>query len=81
MHIERADPTIDKAWCVGPWNSDLTISVGYANKGMDDPHVHLRTTEVYLVARGTSEIRVEQESVCLQAGDMIVIGPGEAHTL
>ena len=80
MRIETADPTIDKAWYVGPWNSDLTISVGCANKGMDDPHVHLRTTEVYLVARGTSEIRVEQESVCLQAGDMIVIEPGEAQT-
>jgi len=66
MRIERADPT---------------ISVGFANKGMDDTHVHLRTTGVYLVARGTSEIRVEQESVCLGAGDMIVIEPGEAHTL
>jgi len=33
------------------------------------------------VARGTSEIRVEQESVCLGAGDMIVIEPSEAHTL
>lgn len=80
MRIKRADPTTDKAWWSGPWNSDLTISVGYANKGLDDPHVHLRTTEVYLVACGTSEIRVEQESVCLRAGDMIVIEPDEAHT-
>ena len=81
MRIKRADPTTDKAWWAGPWNSDLTISVGYANKGLDDPHVHLRTTEVYLVACGTSEIRVERESVCLRAGDTIVIEPGEAHTL
>ena len=65
MRIERADPT---------------ISVGYANKGMDDPNVHLGTTEAYLAARGTSEIRVEQEGVCLRAGDIIVIEPGEAHT-
>ena len=80
MRIERADPSLDKAWCTGPWNSALAISIGYANKGVDDPHVHLRTTEVYLVARGTSEIRVEQETVCLRTGDMIVIEPGEAHT-
>ncbi|HUT15177.1 MAG TPA: hypothetical protein VMY98_02915 [Anaerolineae bacterium] len=32
------------------------------------------------MARGTSEIRVEQESVCLQASDMIVIESGEAQT-
>jgi mannose-6-phosphate isomerase-like protein (cupin superfamily) len=54
--------------------------VGYANAGVDEPHVHSRITEIYLAARGTSEIRVEQETVILKAGDMIVVEPGEAHT-
>ncbi|MFN2203757.1 MAG: hypothetical protein ACK2UO_21350, partial [Caldilineaceae bacterium] len=30
--------------------------------------------------RGTSEMRVEQETIMLEAGDMIVVEPGEAHT-
>jgi len=55
------------------------VSVGYANEGIDEPHVHKRITEVYLVARGT-EMRVEQETVTLESGDVIVIEPGEAHT-
>ncbi len=80
MRIKRAEPTVDKGWYVGHWNSDLSVSVGYANKGIDEPHVHHRITEIYLVARGTSEMRVEQETVTLEAGDMIVIEPGEAHT-
>jgi mannose-6-phosphate isomerase-like protein (cupin superfamily) len=80
MRIERADLDADKGWYVGPWNSDLTVSVGYANAGVDEPHVHSRVTEIYMVARGTSEMRVEQETVMLEAGDMIVIDPGEAHT-
>jgi mannose-6-phosphate isomerase-like protein (cupin superfamily) len=80
MRVERADPTVGKGWCFGPWNADLAVSVGYANEGIDEPHVHQRITEVYMVARGSSEMRVEQKTVALNAGDTIVIEPGEAHT-
>lgn len=80
MRVEKADPSADKGWYVGPWNSGLTISVGYANEGIDEPHIHRRITEIYLIARGTSEIHGEQETVVLEAGDVIVLEPGEAHT-
>jgi mannose-6-phosphate isomerase-like protein (cupin superfamily) len=80
MRIQRADPDRVKGWYVGPWNSDLPVSIGYANEGIDEPHVHLHKTEIYLVARGTSQLRVEQETVCLEVGDVIVVEPGEAHT-
>jgi mannose-6-phosphate isomerase-like protein (cupin superfamily) len=80
MRIERANSSIDKGWYIGPWNSNLPISVGYANVGVDEPHLHTQITEIYLVARGTSAMRVEQETIILSAGDMIVVEPGEAHT-
>jgi mannose-6-phosphate isomerase-like protein (cupin superfamily) len=80
MRIERAEFGASKGWYAGPWNSDLTVSVGYANAGVDEPHAHSRVTEIYLVARGTSEMRVEQETIMLKAGDMIVVEPDEAHT-
>ena len=80
MRIERANASADKGWHAGPWNSALNISVGYANVGIDEPHVHTRITEIYLVARGTSRLRVEHETVTLSAGDMIALAPGEAHT-
>ena len=80
MRIERADPEIAKGWYVGPWNADLGISVGYANEGVDEPHLHKRMTEVYMMARGTAEMRVEDQTVRLYEGQVIVIEPGEAHT-
>jgi len=80
MRIEHADPLVDKGWYVGVWNSALSISVGYANIGIDEPHVHSQIAEIYLAARGTAQIRVEQETFALAAGDMITIEPGEAHT-
>lgn len=80
MHIEKTDPSQSKGWWFGPWNSELPVAVGYANTGLDEPHVHHATFEIYLVARGTSSIRVEGEIVTLTAGDVLVVEPGEAHT-
>jgi quercetin dioxygenase-like cupin family protein len=40
----------------------------------------VRITEIYVVARGTAQIRIEQETITLHAGDLIIIEPGEAHT-
>ena len=40
----------------------------------------MRITEIYLVARGTSSIRVEHETVELREGDALIVEPGEAHT-
>ena len=80
MRIERVNPASKKGWWFGPWNSDIAIPVGYANQGVDEPHLHESITEIYLIARGTSVMQVELEQITLQAGDVIVIEPGEAHT-
>jgi mannose-6-phosphate isomerase-like protein (cupin superfamily) len=80
MWILRSNFTNQKGWYAGPWNSDPPISVGYANAGIDEPHLHQRITEIYLIARGTSVIRVERETITLSAGDVLVVEPGEAHT-
>jgi len=58
----------------------MPISIGYANCGVDEPHVHARVTEIYLIARGTANLRVEQETITLLPGDMVAVEPGEAHT-
>ena len=80
MRVERAIPGINKGWYLGPWNSELEVSIGYATQGFDEPHLHQRMTEVYMVARGTSKLRVGDQTVPLEAGDIIVLEPGEPHT-
>ncbi len=80
MRIEKADPDIAKGWYTGPWDSDLDISIGYANEGVDEPHLHRRMTEIYFMARGTVEMRIEMETVVLAEDEVIVVEPGEAHT-
>lgn len=80
MRIERADLTKAKGWYLGPWNSDLAVSIGYANAGIDAPHAHSRLTEAYLVARGWADVRVETRTVRIHAGEVLVIEPREAHT-
>jgi mannose-6-phosphate isomerase-like protein (cupin superfamily) len=80
MRIERIDPAAAKGWLAGSWDSNLAVSVGYATTGVDEPHLHSELTEVYLVARGASRLRVEQATLNLTAGDAVIIEPGEAHT-
>jgi mannose-6-phosphate isomerase-like protein (cupin superfamily) len=80
MRVERAIPGINKGWYLGPWNSALTVSLGYATEGLNEPHLHRQMTEVYLVARGSSQLRVGEQTVTLAAGDIVVLEPGEPHT-
>ena len=80
MRVERADRTSAKGWYAGPWDGDLSIPIGYANAGIDEPHVHTEMFEIYFVARGSSVIRVEQKNIKLPMGDVIIVEPGEAHT-
>jgi mannose-6-phosphate isomerase-like protein (cupin superfamily) len=80
VRVERASPGITKGWYLGPWNSELAVSLGYATRGFDEPHLHRQMTEVYMVARGTSQLRVGEQTVTLAAGDIVVLAPGEPHT-
>jgi mannose-6-phosphate isomerase-like protein (cupin superfamily) len=80
MHTYHLEINHPKGWFTGPWDSDLAVSIGYANSAIDEPHLHTRITEIYLVGAGQSQLRVEQETLHLEAGDVVIIEPGEAHT-
>src|SRR6266508_921201 len=67
-------------WCYGPWNTDLRISVGYSNGGVDQPHRHTQITEIYFVARGWASVRVGAETLKIGEGDVLTVEPGEGHT-
>ena len=69
-----------KGWYVGPWDSEVPVAVGWADRGVDECHRHREMNEVYLVARGTSVARVAGAEVSLAAGDILVVEPGEDHT-
>lgn len=80
MRIEKPDPSKPKGWYAGPWDSALDISIGYANEGVDDPHEHRQMTEVYFIARGSVEMRIEGQKVVAHEGEAVIVEPGEAHT-
>lgn len=79
MRLERAGAAA-KGWAAGPWDGDLAVSVGWATTGVDEPHLHTRITEIYLVARGRSRIAIDGAEIALVAGDVLIVEPGEAHT-
>ena len=73
-------PEGGKGWFVGPWNSAVSVAVGWADRGVDQPHRHDQMCEIYLVSRGESVARVAGNAVHLSPGDMLVVEPGEVHT-
>jgi quercetin dioxygenase-like cupin family protein len=75
--VPLGDP---KGWLAGPWESSLPVSIGYASEGVDEPHLHATLTEVYLVARGNSQLRVGLETLELVPGSVVIVDPGEPHT-
>jgi len=89
MRTYHSDPSREKGWLTGAWDSagcmvvpgqTPPVNIGYATRGVDEPHLHTRITEIYLVGRGSSQVRIEQQTVTLMAGDLLVLEPGEAHT-
>jgi mannose-6-phosphate isomerase-like protein (cupin superfamily) len=80
MRVYRVPPGDAKGWLTGPWESGLPVSIGYASEGVDEAHVHPQLAEVYLVARGTSQLRVGAQTLELSAGNVVVVDAGEAHT-
>jgi mannose-6-phosphate isomerase-like protein (cupin superfamily) len=80
VKIGSSNDATGKGWFAGPWNSAISVAVGFADLGVDDPHTHEATHEVYLVARGTSTALVNGVEVDLVLGDMLIVEPGEAHT-
>lgn len=69
-----------KGWFIGPWNSEISIPIGYANEGIQEKHYHSKMYEIYMVGRGTTTIIVNNTQINLHEGDMFVVEPGETHT-
>lgn len=80
MRLARNDPARPpKAWYAELAHPDLPF-IGFANQGVNDRHYHRQAHEVYLVARGSSTIVVNDATVVLHPGDVLVVEPGEVHT-
>lgn len=79
IHL-KIDKNKPKGWFAGPWNSDLEVSIGYANEGINELHYHTKMREVYLIAKGESVAKVNDQKVKLVAGDLLVVEPNEKHT-
>ncbi|UCC62315.1 MAG: cupin domain-containing protein [Anaerolineae bacterium] len=75
---------IDESGPAKGWYTELSHpslpAIGFANQGIDEWHFHRQLYEVYLVARGRSTAIVDGTSVTLNAGDVLVVKPGEVHT-
>jgi quercetin dioxygenase-like cupin family protein len=68
-----------KGWYTELFQPELP-AIGFANEGVNEPHYHRELREVYLVARGSSKIIVDRQEITLNAGDVLVVEPGEVHT-
>jgi quercetin dioxygenase-like cupin family protein len=80
MNHQSHDLSQSKGWHAGPWNSGVTVAIGYANEGVNEPHLHETMYEDDPVTRGTSVAVVGGQQIQLKTADVLVVEPNEAHT-
>lgn len=80
MRVIEPDLSVAKGWFAGPWDSDLDISVGYANAAINEPHFHRRMTEIYFFARGEATMLIDGRELRFKEKSCVIIDPGEVHT-
>ncbi len=80
MIHSKIDKGKSKGWYLGPWNSKVSIPIGFAVKGINEKHYHERMFEIYLVASGESIVVVGGKTVKLKSGDILVVEPNEVHS-
>ena len=79
MRIFETDTNLEKGWFAGPWDSDLNISIGYANTGINELHYHKATTEIYLFVHGDTTMLIDGEEFYFAEKSGVIIEPGEVH--
>jgi len=80
MQFFSIDKRQPKGWFFGPWNSEVSVPVGYANEGIAEEHYHQSMFEIYLVVQGQSVIVVNGIEMTLRQGDVLLVEPNEIHT-
>jgi len=65
---------------IGSADASNAMLLDRAPTGVDEPHLHTSLTEIYLIGRGSAQIRIGQRTVQLLTGDVLIVEPGEAHT-
>ena len=79
MHLGKMG-TDASGWIGGEWNWGVPVAIGYATAGLDEPHRHERTTEIYLVAAGSSTAVVDGVEIEIEAGDVLAVLPHEVRS-
>lgn len=79
MHLGKMG-TDASGWIGGAWNWGVPVAIGYATAGLDEPHRHERTTEIYLVAVGSSIAVVDGVEIEIEAGDVLTVEPHEVRS-
>jgi mannose-6-phosphate isomerase-like protein (cupin superfamily) len=56
------------------------VRMHYLRIGDSRKHVHHRTVEYYYVTEGEGEIELDDDTVTINTGDLVVVPPGVWHT-
>lgn len=80
MLIARNDESSPaKGWYTELFRPELP-AIGFANEGINEKHYHEELREVYLIVKGSSTMIIDDTTITLNPGDVIVVEPGEVHT-
>ena len=79
MQLIYPDGAVTEGWLAGPWNSRLSLALGYARVANAEPHYHAEMREVFVVIAGSGELMVAGQTRRVETGAAGIVEPGEVH--
>lgn len=62
-------------------SSRSPVIIGLITKGLKIPHHHKLVYEYFIIDKGHMDIKVGKDLVMLDAGDVLMVEPGEKHSI
>ena len=80
VQVLLPDNDVDKGLFAGPWDSNLDISLGYADTGVDIPHNQNAMMDIHFFARRDVNMLIEGVEHHFPEKSGLIIETGDLHT-
>lgn len=70
-----------EGWHITGTDLPIQLGVKFGNSSTGNAHLHKSMHEYFLVLLGEVKIKISNQVVTIQKGDLLIVNPGEPHEM